>query len=76
MRSEIIYNLPLQKFPFTKTLQVLKLRSLEYMIPGDGLTNGTSDSFDIHYPMVYNISNTIDDDTLSKSCDYTQLEKH
>jgi hypothetical protein len=45
------------------------------MIPGDGLTNGTSDSFDIYYPMVYNISNTTDDDTLSKSCDYTQLEK-
>ena len=46
------------------------------MIPGDGLMNGTSDSFDILYPMVYNISNTIDDDTLNKSCDYTQLEKH
>ena len=46
------------------------------MIPGDGLMNGTSDSFDILYPMVYNIPNTIDNDTLSKSCDYTQLEKH
>jgi hypothetical protein len=46
------------------------------MIPGDGLMNGTSDSFDILYPMVYNIPNTIDDDTLNKSCDYTQLEKH
>jgi hypothetical protein len=45
------------------------------MIPGDGLMNGTSDSFDILYPMVCNIPNTIDDDTLSKSCDYTTPEK-
>jgi hypothetical protein len=46
------------------------------MILGDGLMNGTSDSLDILYPMVSNIPNTIDDDTLSKSCDYTQLEKY